>query len=341
MRLKKEFSNFYDLIRIKEEVEALKEKREILQKDIENRLPGELEKHGIALKKSDIKIFDQGSYKYHTTIKSTVIDRDIAVKIPLDIEVNKDPRKIKTYLKDALNYVGPRTVLIKKPCITVTYSENSVEWMHIDFPMYAVHNNITYLARGKQNSDNYSWEIADPEGLNQDLCNKINKNDQLRRIIRFVKKWKNEKYANSYSNHEIPPSIGITYLVCDCFIPFTSDEGDNDLQSLFNTMNSIKNLFIVEYDCNGNIVKATITKNLPVQPYSDIFKTLKDTNDQYCITFFKRWKKAVDDLKEAIEVENDYDAGVCVQRVFGDEFQLPPKPIKSVNTLAMREHNFG
>lgn len=341
MRLKKEFSEFYELIRIKEEVEALIEKRVILQNDIENRLPEELGKHGITLNKSDIKIFDQGSYKYNTTIKNTVVDRDIAVKFPLDIEVNKDPRKIKAYLKDALNYVGPRTVLIKEPCITVTYFENSVEWMHIDFPIYAVHNNLTYLARGKQNSDNYSWEIADPEGLNQDLCNKINKNDQLRRIIRFVKKWKNVKYTNSNSDHSIPPSIGITYLVCDCFIPFTSNEGDNDLQSLYKTMNTIKNLFLVEYDCDGNITKATITKHLPVQPYSDIFTTLKNTSDQHCITFFNRWKKAVDDLKEAIEVENDYDAGVCVQRVFGVEFQLPPKPTKSASTLPMREHNFG
>ena len=36
------------------------------------------------------------------------------------------------------------------------------------------------------------------------LCNKINGTSQLRRMIRFVKKWRNDKYANSTLDHEIP-----------------------------------------------------------------------------------------------------------------------------------------
>lgn len=61
MKLKKQFSDFYKEIKIEEEVEDLREKREILQNDIETKLPGELKKHGIELKKSEIEIFDQGS----------------------------------------------------------------------------------------------------------------------------------------------------------------------------------------------------------------------------------------------------------------------------------------
>lgn len=124
MKLKKQFSDFYDAIRIKEESQKLKEKREILQKDVEQRFPDEMKSHDIKLNKSDIEIFDQGSYTYNTTIKAPVIDRDVAVKIPLDIDDNPDPRKIKGYLYDALDYVAAREVSIKEPCVNVAYYEN-------------------------------------------------------------------------------------------------------------------------------------------------------------------------------------------------------------------------
>ena len=99
MKLKKQFKDFYDEICIHEESEDLKEKRDILQKDIKDKFPGEMKKHDIELKKSEIEMFDQGSYKYSTTIRSSVIDIDVAVMIPLDTEKYADPRKIKTYLR--------------------------------------------------------------------------------------------------------------------------------------------------------------------------------------------------------------------------------------------------
>lgn len=127
--------------------------------------------HGITVSKSDIRMFDQGSYKYHTTIVSDVIDRDVAVMILLDTYTNSDPRKIKRYLKEAID-IASRTVDIKEPCVRASYFENKEEWMHIDIPLYANNNGNIYLARGKENSDVYSWEDADPDGLNKDLCEK-------------------------------------------------------------------------------------------------------------------------------------------------------------------------
>lgn len=51
MKLKKQFKDFYDEICIHEESEDLKEKRDTLQKDIEDKFPGEMKDHGIELKK--------------------------------------------------------------------------------------------------------------------------------------------------------------------------------------------------------------------------------------------------------------------------------------------------
>lgn len=231
MKLKKEFSDFYKAIRIDSETDVLKEKREILADDIKSKLPEILGDNNIDVKKGDIKMIDQGSYKYHTTIKDDVVDRDVAVMIPLDIVKNDDPRKIKGYLSDAIN-IPARTVTIKEPCVRASYYDDGEEWLHIDLPLYAKYGDDMYLARGKSTSTNYSWETADPEELNKYLCEKINGNDQLRRIICFMKKWKNEKYAAASSDHEVPPSIGLTLLACDCFTKQSTDEGEDDLLAL-------------------------------------------------------------------------------------------------------------
>lgn len=339
MKLKKEFEQFYKDIRIDGEQNTLIQKRTILQNDIKDKLPGIMEDHDIELKKSDIRMIDQGSYKYNTTIRSTVVDRDVAVMIPLDIEANPDPRKIKGYLRDSID-IAVRTVQIKEPCVRAAYHKEGKEYLHIDLPLYAQDGDMVYLARGKEYGS-YSWERADPEGLNDDLCGMINGNAQLRRIICYLKKWKNEHYANSISDHEIPPSIGLTYLVCDCFEAQSTDNGDNDLLAFQKTVQNICNRFSITRDCSGNITGASVCRYLTVQPYTDIFQKMKDSSSSYMITFYKRLCAAKDNLTNAVNVESDHDAAEYVVKVLGDEFEVPPKPAANKNTQVNREHSFG
>ena len=340
IKLKKQFKDFYNEICIHEESEDLKEKRDTLQKDIEDKFPNEMKDHGIELKKSDIEIFDQGSYKYSTTIKSSVVDRDVAVMILLDIEEYSDPRKIKGYLRDAMNYVVARTVKIKEPCVNVSYYENGVEWMHIDLPLYAKCDDKVYLARGREFAEKYSWEIADPKGLNDDLCGKINKNEQLRRVIRYIKKWRNDKYENSTLDHEVPPSIGLTYLACDCFISSVTSEGEDVLRALQQTMLNMKNRFTLTYE-DGKLMKADISRYLPVEPYTDIFQKMKDSSDSYGVTFYNHLSTAVQNLTDAINVESEHDAGNCVKKVLGEEFKVPERQTSSTIIQNKKEHSFG
>ncbi len=339
MKLKKEFSDFYVQIRIDGEQDSLIDKRKVLQNDIEDNFPKIMSEHYIDLNKSDIRMFDQGSYKYNTTIVSDVIDRDVAVMIPLDISINSDPRRIKRYLKDAID-MPARTVEIKEPCVRASYLENEEEWMHIDLPLYAVFGSNVYLARGKATGE-FSWEESDPEGLNDDLCSKINGQGQLRRIICFIKKWKNEEYSNASSDHQIPPSIGLTYLACDCFSGQTGDEGDDDLLALHQTMEAIKNHFKVSYDVNGEVASADICRALTVKPYSDLFQKMRDCSTNYLITFYKKLNKAVDNLTNAANVESEHDSGKYVQKVLGSEFEVPAKKASNANTSSKREHSFG
>ena len=340
MKLKKEFSEFFKAIIIDSETDQLIEKREVLQKDIETKFPEILKEHGITITKKDIRMIDQGSYKYNTTIKSVVVDRDVAVMIPLDINSNNDPRLIKKYLRDSIN-IPSRTVTIKEPCITASYFEDGKEWLHIDLPLYANNGYSYYLARGKEFSSNYQWELADPDGLNDYLCSKIGDSKQLRRIICYIKKWRNEKYSSSTNDHEIPPSIGLTLLACDCFSQQTTSDGDDDLLSLYKTMKAIESLFEVKKDYLGNIIFASISRYLPVTPYTDVFKKMKDSSSSFMITFYNRLKKAVNNLENAVNVESAHDAGIYVQKVLGSDFSVPPKDAKVTSTQNRREHSFG
>lgn len=340
MKLKKEFSDFYKAIRIDSESHALKQKREVLEEDIRSNLPDILADHCISLNKSDIRMIDQGSYKYNTTIKDNVVDRDVAVIIPLDTAENDDPRTIKGYLEDAIT-IPARTVSIKEPCVRASYYDHGVEWLHIDLPLYAKDGESTYLARGKKYSSTYSWEAADPDGLNDYLCDKINGNSQLRRVICYLKKWRNEKYANSTSDHEVPPSIGLTLLACDCFVEESASDGDDDLLSFQKTLKAIKDKFSVSVNWQGEITSATICEYLPVTPYSDVFQKMKDSSSAYMITFYKRLSTAVDNLTNAVNVESDHDAAEYVQKVLGTEFVVPAKTAVAGVAQNRREHSFG
>ena len=127
MKLSKEFTDFYKAIRIDSEAENLKDKREVLEEDIKSKLPGILANHGINITRDDIRMIYQGSYKYNTTIKSDVVDSDVAVMIPLTNYSDYDARKLKGYLRDSIN-IPSRTVTIKEPCSTASYQENGKEW---------------------------------------------------------------------------------------------------------------------------------------------------------------------------------------------------------------------
>lgn len=338
MKLKKEFSDFYSAIKIDSESDQLRDKRKVLEDDIKSKLPGIFQQNGIELNQNDIRMIDQGSYKYHTTIKSDVVDRDVAVIIPLD-KSKYDPRTIKGYLRDSIT-IASRTVSIKEPCVRASYYRDGEEWLHIDLPLYS-DDGSTYLARGKEFSDNYSWESADPDGLNDYICDALKDNDQLRRIICYIKKWRNEKYASSTSEHEIPPSIGLTLLAIDCFSAQTTSEGDYDLLSLQKTMKSILGRFHVDRDYQGNVISASISRSLPVTPYTDVFKKMKDSSDAYMVTFYNRLNKAVDNLANAVNVESPHDAGEYVQKVLGTEFVVPAKEAVAAKAQSRREHSFG
>lgn len=341
-KLQKEFNEFHEEIKADNETSMLIEKRDKLKADIEEYFPNECKKYDISVNKSDLRFINQGSYKIGTTIhpnEGQSVDLDYAVILPLDIYEHTDPRKVKKAVKESLIINNVRIPVIKEPCVTVGYHSNGVEYMHIDFPVYAEFNSTLYLARGKESSEKNKWESADPEGLNDYFANEFLGKEQLKRIVRYIKKWKQEKYKNSTNSHEVPPSVGLTILACKNFVEYTSD-GDDDLSALYYTLKSIRDKFIISKDFNGEITSAAISCNLPVTPYSDVFYKMRDSS-AHMITFYKRLNKAVDNLREAMNIDDEYEAAKYVVKVLGDEFNIPEKQATSTAISNKKEYSFG
>ena len=95
--------------------------------------------------------------------------------------------------------------------------------------------------------------------------------------------------------------------------------------ALQKTMKSIKDKFLCTKNAQGEIVSADISRYLPVQPYTDIFKKMRDSSPSYMLTFYKRLSIAVDNLTNAVNVESAHDAAEYVQKVLGAEFTVPSK----------------
>ncbi len=332
IKLKKQFKEFHEAIALNESNELI-EKREKLQSCLEKNLVYSLEKNGFENIKI-VKFIDQGSYKINTTIKSkdNIYDRDVAVILELDPDTYDDPVEIKKIVRDILTIENQRYPLIKEPCVTVTYTEESEEKYHIDMPIYAQDDNDDiFLGRGKEfaNEENKIWEPADPEGLNDYFTEKLKDDDgkQLRRIIRYLKKWKSEKYSNSENDNEIPPSIALTLLACEYFEAKKIESKYDDLEALYYIVYKIFEEFVINNELfSDEIQSVEMTCNLPVIPYSDVLIKMKQSdNNVYLIKFYKRILKFKTALKNAIDSEFDHEAAEYIQKELGEEFEIPSK----------------
>lgn len=346
-KLYKEFENFYKEISLSNHND-LKNKREILENDLKEKLPEKLKAEKIAtIAKKDLKFIDQGSWAsvVKTSIKpkkqgengDKTFDRDVAVIIPLDISKNNDPRKIKKIVKDILIIEDKRIPEIKTPCITITYSKEGDEVYHIDFPIYAKdENDNLYLARGKEFAIEYKWEEADPEGLNEYFKNHFtgDEGNQKRRIVRYIKQWKQEKYTGNNGN-EIPPSIALTILACDNFIPCYENECYwNDLEALHFTLQTMLNRFVVYDDA------VDIECNLPRKPYSDVFYKMRNSKE-HLKTFYNRFKTFADNIENAYNAEHAHESAKYIVKSLGDKFEIPEKQAKQDNSNLKKEDRFA
>ena len=331
MSIQNQFEKFNEKIRLSsKKLDELREKRDvILGKLRDNKdLPS-------------FEEFGQGSYRMRTEVEP--IDKEYDIDVGLRFNVNKkdygDPLTLKKQIRDILKNHTEYGSQIKNPCVTVTYKKDGETAYHVDIVTYTYEDKENkesqlYLARGKEfaKNENIKWEEADPLGLIDKIENRYSGLDkeQYKRIIRYLKRWKNLNFS-SEGNNEVP-GIGITLLAYNLFVPsknydYLEDEYEySDLDALICFIKEIKNKFILKYDPESNDCKYSISLNLPVQPYTDVFTqmTLNQTNN-----FKNKIYKLYDDLIIVKDEADIIEQCKKLHEIFGEDFEVPEKKEES------------
>lgn len=275
--------------------------------------------------------FNQGSYAMYTGVEP--LDKEYDIDVGLVFNINKDDVKPYDLKKGVYNVVKDHTDYgadIKEPCVTVTYKKNGEEAFHVDLVIYSYEDkeddeSQLYMSRGDENStsDEKIWEKADPFGLIDLINDKFDDEDeraQFRRIIRYLKRWKNLKFKQTGTSE--PPGIGITLLAEKLFEPNKYDYLErkfiaNDLQALIDLTSAIKTQFYFVGTSKTGRLLYRIIINLKVEPYSDVFCNMTDSQ----MTDFKDKIESLN--SKLIEVKNETDIVEQCHKliaIFGDDF---------------------
>jgi hypothetical protein len=280
--------------------------------------------------------FLQGSYSVFTGIKSSKEDIDFDIDVAVAFEINRedypDPRTPKSWVKDALEKIFPDSnIEWKNPCVTVNFTSNKTgKNVHVDVAIYAkeidyVGDNY-YLARGKESSgkDDRCWEKADPKKLKEKINNHFkNEEDrgQFRRVIRYLKRWKDMNFKQTYK----PTGIGLTINMMDYLDikkkhdSLTTNYTFNDLEALKSVVEKMIVSFNPIFDEDSLEWNERLEAKLPVEPYNDTYS--KMTSRQ--MTDFKgKLESLYEDLKFAVETIDEHEATKRLNKHFGEDFEV-------------------
>ncbi|SHH76924.1 hypothetical protein SAMN02745135_02038 [Caloranaerobacter azorensis DSM 13643] len=330
--IQKQFEKFHDEIKLKrfDENATLREKRDIITNRIKEGLKKKFQngEEGVP----NVEFIDQGSYAVDLGINPDDGNYDIdeGAIFDLYIEDYEDPTEIKKWIRDIMDGHTVIPPIIKNPCVTITYSQNNEPIYHVDIPVYAKskYDSKLYLAWGKEhsNDDNKYWEPADPIGLNEYINNRFTGDDkkQFKRIVRYMKKWKDICFKSS--GNARPPSIGITIAAVEMFMPYTEYNQLSgkleyvDLIALKNFVWKLKNSFISEWDSDREEYLYTIYLRLPVTPYKNIFSKMSKLQ---MTDFYYKLGDLYDALQKAEEDCDPHTACKLLANYFGNKFPIP------------------
>lgn len=332
--VQKYFEQFHENIKLNrfDENETLREKRDAVLNKFKTKLKELFEK-----KKEPVPSYDwfnQGSYEMGTGVKPLDSDYDIDVGLMFKVAIKdySDPVEVKKWVYDSLDGHTKR-VEMRRPCVTVFYQKENEPIYHVDLAIYSDKScnsdGKDYLAKGKLNSapEHRIWEEAHPKELTELIKDRFAGEDgnQFRRTIRYLKRWKDVKFASN--GNAAPIGMAITVAAYYWFRvnkelvdPFQGKYKYNDLKALKQFVDSMLGNFSTVYYDGDWVERLTVT--LPVQPGSDLFS--KMTNQQMKV--FKEKLEGLSDVLQDAEDEVDpVEACKKLQKEFGDDFPVPEK----------------
>lgn len=287
MKLQKEFEEF------EENISVSSSKKDTLRKG-RNSIREKVRKELKDKEKKSPKFSMQGSFAMNTMIReeNSKYDIDDGVYISDYEDEEKEswpvPSTVHNWIVNAVENQTSKKPIDKNTCVRVDYEAD----YHIDIPIYIVKDDIAYLAHKSK-----GWIVSDPKSFKEWYKEK-NKdtNNQLRRTIKYLKKWKEYKKIDF-------KGIEITILASNNY----SNIDGNDLKSILATVSNI----IIELDSEFVCYR-------PVEPTDeDLFEDISDYRKNNILDGLKNLETK---LEKALNEDSYKEASKILQKVFGDEF---------------------
>lgn len=303
-----------------EDNSILREKRDLLLNDLRDGLRRYAQDHNVKIPR--FEHFNQGSYAIGTGIEP-LSGEDYDIDVGLTFHLSKDdyfPVQVKQWVYEALR-TGNRTVEYKRPCVRVQYHRAGTELYHVDLAIYSgsAYNwdNQTYLAKGFPGSgpENRIWEVAEPKRLIDIFQQKFQYQEdqnQFKRVIRFLKRWKDFKFRAD--GHGRPTGIAITACALNWF-QRGARYNPSDMKNDYDDLTALKNLTgaIINFFNFGSRINVF----LPVPPHNDLFEKM---SDKQMSNFKIKLVGLRTDLIRAEEARDTFSACQILQGVFGNDF---------------------
>jgi hypothetical protein len=283
----------------------LRTSRNAVRSDIEKYFDNNRPHHTVQFK-------GQGSFVMNTTILplSGEYDVDDGVYIFGKKEDRPTTQTAHDWIYEAVKDRTGQDTIDKNTCIRVQYAKQ----YHVDLPIYyKTENNddeftidtneIPQLAHKKK-----GWIPSDPYAFKLWFDNEAKGNSQLKRIVRYLKAWTDNK-RDANGKLRLPSGLILTILACENFLP-----NDRDDSSLLETLKSIQITIDDRLNSSASYVcyRPTIdtTENL-LDKYSS--ETSKNNFLDSLDSFIKSGN-------QAIEMKSSKDACAKWQKHLGDRF---------------------
>ena len=252
------------------------------------------------------KFAGQGSFEMNTILnplksgdegdKLPVYDLDYGVYF-ISKDIN-DKLHISEYHKKIKKAVDGHTSIEpteKKTCIRVEYTDGH----HIDLPIYF---KLDYEWEKPTLAHKDGWILSDPREFYQWFNNKVKENQQLRRIVRYLKAWCDYCYSQNDSV-KMPSGFILTILAVNNFV--ANDRDDIAMRDMLQAIN--------------NYLKLSFSCIRPTTPSGEelLGNNFSDTRKK---NFMSKLDSFATSADHAINETNPKKACLKWQKHFGDRF---------------------
>ncbi len=232
----------------------------------------------------------QGSWKMGTTIRTTDDECDLDDGFYITPEPAVSSTTVKNWVQEAVDEVTDAGASHKNKCIRVQYASG----YHIDIPVYVKSSFDKRWEHPKLATRDDGYILSDPKELCDWFARKKKNNDQLVRIISYMKAWSDDV------KHTMPPGLALTILAAENQV-----KDDRDDVALLETLKAIRNKLNILFECR-----------VPATPRDNVLEKFADRKSQIIADF----DRIINYGENAIAEKNLQKASRQWMHALGDRF---------------------